>query len=69
MPDITESSAYKYITTWVLYYNFVPEALHCPGIQVLHCFPGDPDKQTNLRTEILVDTQMKVMCVSCDFCC
>ena len=50
------------MTTWVFYYNFVPEALHCPGIQVLHCYLGDPDKeiQTNLRTEILVDTQMKV---------
>ena len=50
------------MTTWVFYYNFVPEALHCPGIQVLHCYLGDPDKeiQTNLRTKNLVDTQMKV---------
>ena len=53
------------MTSWIFYYNFVPEALHCPGIQVLHCYLGDPDKeiQTNLRTEILVDTQMKVWAV------
>lgn len=50
------------MTTWVLCYHLVPEALHCPGIQVLHCYLGDPDKeiQTNLRTKNLVDTQMKV---------
>lgn len=50
------------MTTWVLHYILVPEALHCPGIQVLHYYLGDPDKeiQTNLRTEMLMDTQMKV---------
>ena len=50
------------MTTCVFYYNFVPEALHCPGIQVLHCYLGGPDReiQTNSRTKNLVDTQMKV---------